>query len=516
MTATPMPSPAATRVHGYCSLSEAEIAGLVARGRARDVINAHGDFAITVESEGTTTLIASAFGATQYYYAVVDGELHHGTTVLGVVESAGIPWRWDWATLATVAELEYPLADDTLHADVTRLPSRSVLTFTDGRPTVERVPWEELLPEGHATPADTLRGFNEETARWLNDDAVLSISGGLDSRVLLSALLKAGSRPHCVVMGPPESTDARLSAHLCDHYRLSLERIAFGPKDYLEVGAQAARLTSGTKPAKHWHTLIYSSRAGLPKDGPFFVGNAGEFLRTFLLDGGLPVTLLDRTGFDGARWVWKHRRRIRGRVFHAPEAHHVRPELSQQLFGSGAPPRHGRLEDESRRSRGLLGGLDRYYLEHQVRNFGGNGLKLYSASTQWIAPFVSLAFARPAWNLEQRWKLGSRWHRWALRENDPWLLTVPESEGRTRTPLEPRPFYYIPSKKHKAIPYADYGTFFRDPVILDYIRDHAQVLDALVDPAHVRRICDQHARSGDRLFAVSFLLLMSFFVPQTG
>ncbi|MEE9382627.1 MAG: hypothetical protein V3V08_04350 [Nannocystaceae bacterium] len=505
-------------IHGYCELDARAIGDRFAEhGSAwlRDLCLLRGDFVVVIEDGEDVYLVSSSFAGTQYHYAQCGDRVQHGRTVLDVLRKSGRPWRWNWAALADLAELEYILEDDSLHPDVHRVAPRSVLHFSGASLHRFAHSWESLHPPGRGSAAATLDAFNEELSYWAaGQHNVLSISGGLDSRVMLSALLRGGHRFRAVVMGPKDSYDVRVSSALSRRFGFDLERVELDLGAYLRQADAIVELTNGTKPAKHWHTYLYSNEASVDHSNRFFVGMAGEYARTFLLDGGLGVRALDRLPLRLVSLVWAHRRRIRGRCFFEGDLPQLNPELAQQLGGAGASTRHLRLAQLAAASPGLLAGLDRYYLEHQVRRFGGNGLALYEANTRWIAPFMTRAWTRAVWQLPRRWKLDSRWHRYALQQNAPDLLRFPDAANARTTHVRTRPFYYIPRSGAKPIPYADYNAWFRSDAILGHVLDHRGVLEEIITRQGIEALVQRQRLRGDRVFAISLILAMGAWLQR--
>ena len=162
----------------------------------------------------------------------------------------------------------------------------------------------------------------------------------------------------------------------------------------------------------------------------------------------------------------------------------------------------------------LLSGLDRFYLEQRVRNFIGNGLKLYSAHVPWRAPFLDPTWTREAWNLARPWKLGSNWHRFAVAVNCPALLDFPEPGRASRWRKMAPPLYWRPGGKGGIVPYADYSQWYRSGPLAEYVRDNTSLLSDLIEPRTVAAILDEHCRDGSRAPAVGYLLSLAFWMSH--
>jgi len=151
--------------------------------------------------------------------------------------------------------------------------------------------------------------------------------------------------------------------------------------------------------------------------------------------------------------------------------------------------------------------LDRFYLEQRVRNFIANGLQLYGESSRWRAPFLGREWTRLVWQLPRAWKLGSKWHRFAIWRNEPRLLNFPE-EGLGHNMTKSIPWLYWSGVRRRVpiVGYADYRGWFAHGCLADYLMDRAERLGAIIAPATVRAIVAQQRRHASRTRVLSFLL----------
>ena len=160
------------------------------------------------------------------------------------------------------------------------------------------------------------------------------------------------------------------------------------------------------------------------------------------------------------------------------------------------------------------------HLEQRVRNFMGNGLKLYSEYVSCKVPFLNNTWISLVWNLKRSWKLGSNWHRFAIAGNYPQLLDFPITgkrglEAASRMyPRAPLLYWASSRKSHALVPYEKCTQWFQDEVILEFIRDNAALVSELVQEETVRSIVDEQRRGGSRSHAVAFLLTMIFWIKN--
>ncbi|HEY8601875.1 MAG TPA: asparagine synthase-related protein [Thermomicrobiales bacterium] len=487
---------------GYCSLPLSELTTrLVTQGLAV-FTELEGDFAIVAETDDATFIATSQFGVTQYYYTIHNGQLFHGATVLDVLRHSGRGWTWHWGALADSIQLDHGLANDTLHPDIHRVPQSTVLHWSQGQMrTIPLTPrFRESTP---ATPATALSAFNRSVATWATDRPVVAMSGGFDSRVILSALLREGVRPHLMTMGFPESTDVVIARAIAAEYSLPIDVVELRAEEYLTYGAQIVALTNGTKSAQNWHTFLSTRSAGLAVDDILLVGANGEYARTFYFDKG---ALAQAANFAPGRAIRGYWQRKLGRVFTPAENATLHPRLRDEFGQAGQARRVERLAALCHER--FLPGLDRFYLEQRVRNFIGNGLKLYQASATPRLPFVDREWVSAIGRLGRGWKMGSNWHRYALAQNAPRLLDFPE-EGQVAPHMAPRarPLYWAPLRKRApVIGYGRMAEWFATDAIRDFIGDHAGAIEEAIPRTTSLGIIDEHRRTLGRMRAVSVLL----------
>jgi hypothetical protein len=113
----------------------------------------------------------------------------------------------DWDAWAAIVALRYPLGERTPFAEIARLRPFSTLDLRLGRPRRRSPcwPWAEVAATRGA------EGVAEEIAAWveglfasLDGLEVCPLSGGSDSRMLLSAAVRAGWRPTALTVSDDE------------------------------------------------------------------------------------------------------------------------------------------------------------------------------------------------------------------------------------------------------------------------------------------------------------------------
>jgi asparagine synthetase B (glutamine-hydrolysing) len=149
----------------------------------------------------------------------------------------------------------HPLDGRTLFANLQVVSSNSTATVgSDGAVCMAPgEPWPSLEEFSSLTRAEIVRAqvaaFAEAAGRIRPDNAFMSLSGGLDSRTSLVALLSHGHRPPCATMaGSPDNLDVCLAKAFCEAYGLPHHTVLFGAEFYRrapELLMRSADLTGG-------------------------------------------------------------------------------------------------------------------------------------------------------------------------------------------------------------------------------------------------------------------------------
>jgi hypothetical protein len=490
----PPPDENALILHGYSAWPPERVLDHARAGRPLGQVP--GDFVLVAADGPRTTIVTSVVGARPYFYAVAGGRMCHGSSVYDVVRDAGLPWRWNADAIRSVAWMDHTIDGETLHPDVRRVPPASVLEADGGSVRIREDPFWATVFEHGAVGVDeaaaVLEGVCDEL---LGRRPLISLSAGFESRALLARALARGVRPVTVTMGHSEATDQVAASLIARDLGLDHLRVDLPVRDYLAEGPLIARLTSGTKPAAHWHTFLYSRHAADSGGAPHVVGSNGEFARSFYFDKGAVARALDalRTSlpplaYYGAR-LQRQARRLAGAL----------PFL-------GGPREAARLAGRVTRLCGARGTalerFDRFYTTQRVRHFIGNGLALYAAHCTPVSPFLDARWIAAAAGLPRAAKLGSNFHRRVIERNAPDLLRYPTDAGVPMARRAPRGYWR--AKKAAGVGYSPFAEVLAEPATIDTILE-SEPLDEFVDRAGRRRVIE--ARDAQ---AMNVLLTLHF------
>jgi asparagine synthase (glutamine-hydrolysing) len=431
-----------------------------------------GRFAVAIQAGKHTSLFCSADGVTQLFYTVQGGELHYGTSVSDVIESAGLNWQWDYEALVDLATFAHLIGDQTLHPAVRRVGSAELIHWDGTALSKETLKLPPTCSTGD--PAQEAIDIVLDVVRSeAQPDDLISLSAGFDSRVILAAFLALGLKPNLLVMGGTRSTDATIATEIARSFSLPLERVPLDGSRMIGDRSLISRATSGTKTIDNWHTYEYIAAARSAGTN-IWIGSNGEFARTFFVDRGLQFYAAHAVGSPVVKKFWD----VKVSRTALPES--MRPLLVEELREC---LRSERLIARVLRffpHRSLGETNDQLYLE-RVRQFIANGLRLVSTRYSPHAPFLHPGWIAAVKRMPRHWKLGNRWHRHAIRQLCPELLRFPYDTSGRPMGHAPGIRYWFGFEPHSHnVPYFDYVHFVRSPSFREAYEAAATTLKGIV------------------------------------
>jgi hypothetical protein len=182
----------------------------------------------------------------------------------------GVELAFDAHSIEQVCRIGYPVGFRTLFKGVTVVPGGTRIDVDDcGGVTIGamwRMPpaspvqrWEELTDLQAALFRKAVRHINVEAA-------FLSLTGGLDTRAIVAAMLEAGRTIPAYTMGWKDvSLDARLASGLCRPYGIPHEVVSFDESFATEIAGQAmvaSRLSGGLAAIEQAIEVAFYKRVG--------------------------------------------------------------------------------------------------------------------------------------------------------------------------------------------------------------------------------------------------------------
>ncbi len=444
------------------------------------VIDWPGEFSIAWQEGPGTKLLCSRNGLSQLFYCCTPQRLYFGGSVLEVVRKARLAWEWNWRSLACLAYFGHTVGDDTLHARVRRVGAGQIVGWRGGELSKTTLAAPQTgSRDALVTAAEALCRFVETHG---SDDAVLSMSAGFDSRVLLACFLECGIRPRLLVMGREDATDARVAETIAFTFALPLQIVDVPASDYFRCRQRIVSLTSGTKTWDHWHTYVYGQRAGLTRDDKLFIGSNGEFARSYYFDRGLPSLAASGMGSVAGQLFWGAKLRRRAPLPSAADG--LASELDYWFHD-------GKKELLAAITKGydlpFAEALDEFYLRERVRSFISNGLALVSDVCRPRTPFLDSEWINAVRQLPRRFRLADRWHRLALETLCPTLLNFPIDDTTRPMGSRPRIRNWLGGAGHgPTTHYVDYDSLFRSRDFLDYLFKTIGLIETVIEPEKAR------------------------------
>jgi hypothetical protein len=498
------------KVIGYCEFSDLEIIRLFNSKEYNKIWDMDGEFTIIYTNLEQTIIMTSLIGAIQYFYYFDGKHFSHSKNIIDIMINLDIELLWDWESLGDLCELENMTQNKTLHKNIKRIPAGTLLTY-DGNLKLRS---RKILDEFKITytdPISSIEIFNNQTMKWIGQDPILSLSGGFDSRLILSSMLNQGIFPKVVTLGNSNNSDMQVAESIAKQYLLEHIKVQLVIEDLFENGEYIAYLTNGSKPCCHWHTFLYPKKAQVNKHQSFYVGTLGEFARSYYFDRGFCALLNDAFSSHAQYYFWKIKL-AKHRTFFENELDLICDQLNQQISFSGIRERAKR--NASMSSGDFLAGVTRYYLEQRVPNFYANGISMYNSSASWRSPFHNIKWLYQIWNLSDHWKLGSNWHRLAIYRNYPSLLEFPEEKGLHHNKLLKKAplFYWLPvMQRHKYKTYDMSTSWYENSLVREFLIEHSTLIDDLVDRKLIDKVISEHTAQQNRTRAISFLMTIIFF-----
>lgn len=165
----------------------------------------------------------------------------------------------------------------------------------------------------------------------------------------------------------------------------------------------------------------------------------------------------------------------------------IHPELAKQFSMDGHKRRVNQLMEKEHKFGLSLGtAFSHQYGRHKT----GADIAALSLFARWNAPFLAPNWTSMASNLPNQWKLGSKFHRYAIGKLVPELLFFPEENnpfGNT-TARSPSIKYWVNlTDNTKITPFFD-QSLYEDPVLLDLVSQSLICLDDIISPKLLKLI----------------------------
>jgi len=269
-------------------------------------------------------------------------------------------------------EFAHLLGTKTHFKEIAKTPQSTILEIADDLSVKEREYWSiSGEDKGYPNPvSDVIELFNQHIGRGMDmaQNALLPLSGGLDSRTVLAACLPYKEHLHCYTFGVPNCRDIKLASRICEEF--SIPHTTYVLDEYI-----GERIPGYTDRFMGWCNGMLNSvllsfqdeyfRRKAPGSDLFLTGLGGELFRLPFLaraNGELIVS-------NPARMV---RKKIQ--VNNVPGIFSVEfGEEASRLMLSSLGRDVGESADPD-----IITHLEKYYLRSRVTNFSAYTLAITS------------------------------------------------------------------------------------------------------------------------------------------
>ena len=385
-------------------------------------------FAALQVADDVVYAVTDAIGFRHVYYRAEDGWSAVSTSTRALAALA--PTRLDRVGIGFQSVLGWQIGDRTLFDGVRKLREGERIVLAGGRARLERYLGEarEPTPRTNATAipeaVDLLRGYLDG---YLDEhpDAVLQLTGGIDSRILLAAIDPARRRGlrALTLAAAPGSEDVRIAADLCR--RNGMEHLVYGfeelqtldPETAFGLAQESADALDGM--ADPLAMAALSLVEGQAPQGPRISGLGGEVARGFYYLGPtlrMPVTRESTRLLTS--WRMFANESVSEGVLEPAYAQEVRTEavddVYRTLLATGQP---------------WMAATDTFYLYERMQRWAGVTDTAVCLRRPAVNPMLDRRFLDIAASLPPQEKAASRFLAGLLCRLDPELGDIP-MDGR--------------------------------------------------------------------------------------
>lgn len=322
---------------------------------------------------------------------------------------------------------------------------------------------------------------------------LISLSGGLDSRLILAACLALGKKPAALCYGNPQSDDHAIARQIAAQHGLPLFTGSdIRPADAWQTSRRISFIGLGEVPMHHAHALVDNNLLAQTRDSTLLTGTGAEAYRAFYYDRGMPGFELFDCDYLHTLSFPRIQRYIREEFFRiARPVFNALPELEASLL----PLFEQKLASKLNMQVDSARAADQFYLDVRVSRMVVAGQQLLDPYYQRCHPFLAPDVLSTLGALPARYKVASRFHRMAIQRlapslgDIPWDKTgLPLKRGLSLSARYPGLARYIGGQAHygkQSTPMFDYARVGHMPY--EHVLDH--ILKVIgVDNEQTRRV----------------------------
>lgn len=264
-----------------------------------------------------------------------------------------------------------------------------------------------------------------------NINVAVSLSGGLDSRLLLAAVLAVGGKPTGLTYGNANSADVQIAKQLAAAANIPLfTSKPIADDKHWETFQQVARHGCGEVPVQHAHAIIDPALLQLTRNKTLITGTGAETLRAFYYDRGMPgYSILGSKRMRTALMPHARRYIVAEFMKTGQPFFDLFPMLAEPLSNKLAATVDSATDLET----SPANVLDNFYLQKRVPRMVCAGQQMLDSWYFRSHPFLDKDVLAYAGHLPVRYRLHSRFHRQAIEKLNPKLARI--NWDKTNQPL---------------------------------------------------------------------------------
>ncbi|MBN1233194.1 MAG: hypothetical protein JXA60_07570 [Candidatus Coatesbacteria bacterium] len=191
-----------------------------------------------------------------YYSTPISQKIFFGTDIRLILYHNKNLLKIDQASVLTRLLIGYPLLDDTLFQNIKQLEPGEYI-WHQGNRLLRGFHWkpikktalndEEVIPEAKKVLKQIFSFLTNE------EDYVLTLSGGSDSRFLLAAMIFSGYNPAICSFGRKSSLAISISEEIANKFKLEYQKIILNKKFLSDLAENAVEISSLSMGMLNWN-----------------------------------------------------------------------------------------------------------------------------------------------------------------------------------------------------------------------------------------------------------------------
>jgi asparagine synthase (glutamine-hydrolysing) len=251
---------------------------------------------------------------------------------------------------------------------------------------------------------------------------LISLSGGLDSRLILAAAIALGKKPVGLCYGHHNSSDVKIARLLAREANIPLFT-GSKPKKHLDWSLlkRVAQLGGGEVALHHAHAVLDPELLAQTQHQVILTGTGAETSRAFYYDRGMPGYMALGQRWFNSRLMQRATQYVEQEFMKTAQPFFdIAPHHQQAMMTHLRKQIH--QHTESFHTPALY--LDNFYLQHRVPKMVGAGQQMLDQHYSRSHPFLNKDALFYMAHLPIRYKLASTFHRKAIAKLAPRLANI--------------------------------------------------------------------------------------------